>query len=101
MIEQVSEDYEKALLVGLITPDQNEEKSEEFLDELEFLSFTAGGQVLGRFVQKLNYPNPKTFIGSGKIEEIRSFVKENDVSTVIFDDELSPAQIRSEERRVG
>lgn len=98
MIEQVSEDYEKALLVGLITPDQNEEKSEEFLDELEFLAYTAGGQVLGRFVQKLNYPNPKTFIGSGKIEEIRSFVKDNDISTVIFDDELSPAQIKNIER---
>src|SRR5690554_2012893 len=98
MIEQVSEDYEKALLVGLITPDQNEEKSEEFLDELEFLAYTAGGQVLGRFVQKLNYPNPKTFIGSGKIEEIRSFVNDNDISTVIFDDELSPAQIKNIER---
>lgn len=98
MIEQVSEDYEKAVLVGLITPDQNEEKSEEFLDELEFLAYTAGGQVLGRFVQKLNYPNPKTFIGSGKIEEIRSFVNDNDISTVIFDDELSPAQIKNIER---
>lgn len=98
MIEQVSEDYEKAVLVGLITPDQNEEKSEEFLDELEFLAYTAGGQVLGRFVQKLNYPNPKTFIGSGKIEEIRSFVDDNDISTVIFDDELSPAQIKNIER---
>ena len=98
MIDQVSEDYEKAVLVGLITPDQNVEKSEEFLDELEFLAYTAGGQVLGRFVQKLNYPNPKTFIGSGKIEEIRSFVSDNDISTVIFDDELSPAQIKNIER---
>jgi len=98
MIEQVSEEYEKTVLVGLITPEQDEEKSTEFLDELEFLAYTAGAQVLKRYVQKLNNPNPKTFIGSGKIDEIRSFVTQHDVSTVIFDDELSPAQINNIER---
>lgn len=98
MINKVSEEYEKTVLVGLITPEQDEEKSTEFLDELEFLAYTAGGKVLTRFVQRLNYPNPKTFIGSGKMEEIRSYVKEQEVATVIFDDELSPAQINNIER---
>lgn len=98
MIEKGLEEYEKTVLVGLITPNQDEEKSKEFLDELEFLAYTAGGQVLKRFTQKLSYPNPKTFIGSGKMEEIRIFIKENEVSTVIFDDELSPAQIKNIER---
>lgn len=98
MIEQFTEEYEKTVLVGLITPEQDEEKSKEFLDELEFLALTAGGKVLNRFVQKLNYPNPKTFIGSGKIEEIRTYVKQNNIDTVIFDDELSPAQINNIER---
>jgi len=98
MIEHFTEEYEKTVLVGLITPDQDEEKSKEFLDELEFLAFTAGGKVLSRFVQRLNHPNPKTFIGSGKIEEIRTYVRQNNIDTVIFDDELSPAQINNIER---
>src|SRR5690625_4127738 len=98
MIEHFTEEYEKTVLVGLITPDQDEEKSKEFLDELEFLAFTAGGKVLNRFVQRLNHPNPKTFIGSGKIEEIRTYVRQNNIDTVIFDDELSPAQINNIER---
>ena len=84
--------YENAVLIGVITRDQPLEKIEEYLDELEFLTFTAGGQVIKRFVQKINLPNPKTLIGTGKIEEVRSFVDENEVSTVIFDDELTPAQ---------
>ena len=92
MIEQKSLVYEKTVLVGVITPDQNEEKSREYIDELEFLSFTAGGEVIKRFTQKINLPNPKTFIGSGKLAEVEVFVSENDVSTVIFDDELTPAQ---------
>lgn len=98
MIDDNLKDYENTVLVGLITPEQSEERSKEFLDELEFLSYTAGGTVLARFDQKLSYPNPKTFIGSGKIEEIHEFVKANDVDTVIFDDELSPAQTRNIER---
>lgn len=101
MIEKGIEEYENTVLIGLITPIQDEVKSKEFLDELEFLAYTAGGYVLRRFVQKLNYPNPKTFIGSGKIDEIRQYIKENDVSTVIFDDELSPAQINNIERILG
>ena len=92
MIEQKSLVYEKTVLVGVITHDQNEEKSREYIDELEFLSFTAGGEVIKRFTQKINLPNPKTFIGSGKLAEVEVFVSENDVSTVIFDDELTPAQ---------
>jgi len=92
MIEQKSLVYEKTVLVGVITPEQNEEKSREYIDELEFLSFTAGGEVIKRFTQKINLPNPKTFIGSGKLVEVEVFVSENDVSTVVFDDELTPAQ---------
>ena len=92
MIEKKSLIYENTVLVGVITSEQNEEKSKEYLDELEFLSFTAGGKVVMRFTQKINLPNPKTFIGSGKLAEVEVFVNENDISTVIFDDELSPAQ---------
>ena len=90
--------YENAVLIGVITREQPLEKIEEYLDELEFLTFTAGGQVIKRFVQKINLPNPKTLIGTGKVEEIRSFVEENEVSTVIFDDELSPAQQNNVEK---
>src|SRR6056300_909323 len=90
--------YENAVLIGVITREQPLEKIEEYLDELEFLTFTAGGQVIKRFVQKINLTNPKTLIGTGKIEEIRSFVEENEVSTVIFDDELSPAQQNNVEK---
>jgi len=71
---------------------QDEEKLNEYLDELEFLTFTAGGEVIKRFSQKVDKPNPKTFVGTGKLDEIASYVKENDISTVIFDDELTPSQ---------
>ena len=84
--------YEKAVLVGVITREQPADKIEEYLDELEFLTYTAGGEVIKRFIQKINIPNPKTLIGSGKMEEVRTYVEENDVATVIFDDELTPAQ---------
>src|SRR6056300_1022830 len=84
--------YENAVLIGVITREQPLEKIEEYLDELEFLTYTAGGEVIKRFIQKINIPNPKTLIGSGKMEEVRTYVEENEVSTVIFDDELSPAQ---------
>ena len=92
MIEQTDISYEKTVLIGLITKFQDEEKSEEYLDELEFLAYTAGGQVLKRFTQKMDVPNPKTFIGTGKLEEVKSFVEENEVCVVIFDDERSPGQ---------
>ena len=84
--------YEKAVLIGVITREQPADKIEEYLDELEFLTYTAGGEVIKRFIQKINIPNPKTLIGSGKMEEVRTYVEENEVATVIFDDELTPAQ---------
>src|SRR5690606_13703553 len=71
---------------------QSEDKLTEYLDELEFLTYTAGGEVIRRFSQKMERPNPKTFVGTGKMEEIHAYILENNVSTVIFDDELSPAQ---------
>ncbi len=92
MLEKVALDYEKVVLVGLITAQQSEEKSKEYLDELAFLAFTAGGEVIKRFVQKLDTPNPKTFIGTGKMDEVSDYIKAHGISTVIFDDELSPAQ---------
>lgn len=92
MLEKEVINFEKTVIVGIITQNQSEEKLTEYLDELEFLTFTAGGKVIKRFSQKLERPNPKTFLGTGKIEEISIFIKENDVLTVIFDDELSPSQ---------
>ncbi len=92
MIEEKSLDLEKTVLIGIINGRQDENQSKEYLDELEFLTYTAGGEVLNRFTQKIDPPNPKTFIGSGKMIEVMNFVKENDVSSVIFDDELTPAQ---------
>ena len=83
---------EKTVLVGIINKDQNKIKSNEFLDELEFLALTAGSIVKERFFQKIDSPNPKTLIGKGKINEINSFIKSNFIETIIFDDELSPAQ---------
>ena len=92
MLEKKNLDYEKVVLVGVITATQNEEKAHEYLDELEFLTYTAGGEVIKRFIQRLDTPNPKTFIGMGKMEELTQFVEENEIGTVIFDDELTPAQ---------
>ena len=86
---------ENTVLVGIVTQAQGVEKSKDYLDELDFLTITAGGKVVKRFVQKMNMPNPKTFIGSGKISEIKEFILVNDVNTVIFDDELSPTQERN------
>ena len=98
MLEQINLTYEKVVLVGIINQLQTEEKSKEYLDELEFLTYTAGGEVLKRFTQKLDVPYPKTFIGTGKMEEVQQFVEENEVGTVIFDDELTPAQQKNIER---
>jgi GTP-binding protein HflX len=95
MIEKKDIALETVVLIGIITQDQDEAQSKEYLDELEFLTYTAGGQVVKRFTQKMNMPNPKTFIGSGKMEEVQAFVKAEEVGTVIFDDELSPAQERN------
>jgi len=92
MIEEKSLNLENAVTVGVINGRQNENQSKEYMDELEFLTYTAGGKVLKRFNQKIDPPNPKTFIGSGKMMEVMDFVKINDISSVIFDDELTPAQ---------
>lgn len=98
MLEKTTLEYEKAILVGLVTQQQNELKAVEYLDELEFLAYTAGAEVLKRFIQKMEKPNPKTFIGTGKMEEVRLYVEENDVGVAIFDDELSPAQQKNIEK---
>lgn len=98
MLEKSNLEYEKVVLIGIVTREQNEEKLTEYLDELEFLTYTAGGEVVKRFSQKMDMPNPKTFIGSGKMEEVRHFIQENEVGTAIFDDELSPAQQKNIER---
>lgn len=95
MIEKIDIALETAVLIGVVTKDQDEAKSKEYLDELEFLTFTAGGEVKKRFTQKMDMPNPKTFIGTGKIEEVKKFIDENDIGTAIFDDELSAAQERN------
>jgi len=95
MLEKKNIELEKAVLIGVITKSQDEDKSKEYLDELEFLTYTAGGEVLKRFTQKMDMPNPKTFIGTGKMEDVRKFIEENEVGTAIFDDELSAAQERN------
>ncbi len=95
MLEKKDFSLEKTVLIGVITKDQDEVQSKEYLDELEFLTFTAGGEVVKRFTQKMELPNPKTFIGTGKMQDVQNFIKENDIGTAIFDDELSPAQERN------
>lgn len=92
---------EKALLVGIITPQQPENKAKEYLQELAFLSETAGAVPLRRFLQHLPYPNPRTFVGEGKLAQIKQYIAENeDVGLVIFDDELSPLQLRNIENEL-
>lgn len=98
MIENRKTKIENVVLIGVITSQQNEEKSKEYLDELEFLAYTAGGTVKKRFTQKLEYPNPKTFIGAGKLDEVKQYIDDNGIETVIFDDELSPGQLRNIEK---
>lgn len=92
---------ETAILVGLISKTQDEETLREYLDELEFLTQTAGATVLKRFTQRLEHPDSRTFIGSGKLNDIQKFVSENGIDLVIFDDELSPAQQRNLEKAVN
>ena len=89
---------EKAVLIGVITQQQDETQSDEYLDELEFLTSTAGGVAVKRFVQKMERPNPKTFLGVGKLDEVRAYIESHNIGTAIFDDELSPAQIRNIEK---
>jgi GTP-binding protein HflX len=101
MLEKENKKIEKTVIVGIITQKQDEEKLNEYLDELAFLTYTAGGEVVKRFSQKMERPNPKTFVGTGKIDEINHFVIENDISTVIFDDELSPSQQKNISRIIA
>jgi GTPase len=89
---------EAAVLVGVINKDQRLEQAQEYLEELAFLVFTAGGVVEKQFQQRLNYPNPRTFIGEGKLEEIAEYVVAHEIDMVVFDDELSPSQLRNLER---
>lgn len=95
--EQINE---RAVLVGLITEQQNEAKSREYLDELAFLADTAGAETVHTFMQRLPYPNPRTFVGKGKLEEIRAFIEDNDISMAIFDDDLSSKQVLNIEREL-
>lgn len=101
MIEKKNIELERTVLIGVITRNQDETQSKEYLDELEFLTYTAGGEVLKRFTQKMDMPNPKTFIGSGKMEEVQKYIKGNDIGTAIFDDELSAAQERNISKILG
>ena len=95
MIDNKITTFEKTILVGIINSNQEEEKLNEYLAELTFLTFTAGGKVIKVFKQKIDIPNTKTFIGSGKLLEIKKYVFENDISCLIFDDELTPTQKRN------
>jgi GTP-binding protein HflX len=101
MIEKKDVALEKAVLIGIITKEQNEDKLKEYLDELEFLTFTAGGYAVKRFTQKMDMPNPKTFIGTGKMEDVRDYVETHKISTAIFDDELSATQERNISKILG
>ena len=93
-----AKEAEKVVLIGVVTPQQSEEQSKEYLEELAFLVETAGGITLKTFTQRAQKPDPKTFVGKGKLEEIRDYVKAEEADMVIFDDELSGSQIRNIER---
>ncbi len=93
---------ERAILVGLITPQQDETRSAEYLAELAFLADTAGAQAVKTFTQRLDYPNPRTFVGKGKLEEIKNFIEEDgDIAMAIFDDDLTTKQVLNIERELG
>lgn len=98
MIEQKKVSTEEAVLIGIITQHQDESQAKEYLDELAFLTLTAGGKAVKRFVQKLDNPNPKTFIGAGKLLEVKEYMEVHNIETAIFDDELSAAQLRNIEK---
>lgn len=98
MIDKKKVTSEKTVLIGVVTQHQDEAQATEFLDELEFLVKTAGGVSVKRFTQNVEKPHPKTFIGSGKLEEVKRFIDSNHIGTAVFDDELSPAQLRNIEK---
>lgn len=91
---------ERAILVGVISSDDKEEQVQDYLDELAFLTDTAGAIPVGQFTQKVGLPNPRTYIGSGKLTEIQQYIKTQDIDLVIFDDELTPSQLRNIEREL-
>ena len=91
---------ERAVLVGLVNDMQNEAKAREYLDELAFLADTAGAETVRTFLQRLDYPNPRTYVGKGKLEEIRAFIEDNDIGMVIFDDDLTSKQVVNIEREL-
>jgi GTP-binding protein HflX len=91
---------DRTVFISIITPNNTEEQVNEYIDELQFLAETAGAIGEKRFIQKVDKPNPKTYIGSGKLEEVNAYIKENDINLVIFDDELSPSQLRNLEREL-
>lgn len=94
------EENERTVLVGLVTQKQSEAKVNEYLDELDFLARTAGAEPEKRFIQKLEYPNPRTYVGTGKLEEIRKYVEDQEIGLVIFDDDLSSKQVLNIEREL-
>ena len=98
---KTSQSSERTILVGLITPEVSETQAEEYLDELAFLSETAGAEPVARFLQRLDTPNPATFVGKGKLDEIAEYVSAHEVGLAIFDDELAPNQLRNIERQLG
>ena len=98
---KTSQSSERTILVGLITPDVSETQAEEYLDELAFLSETAGAEPVARFLQRLDTPHPATFVGKGKLDEIAEYVSAHEVGLAIFDDELAPNQLRNIERQLG
>lgn len=89
---------ERAVLIGIITPQQTEEQAQEYIEELDFLAHTAGAVAVKYFLQKLSYADPKTFVGKGKLIEVKTFIDDNDIGLVIFDDELGPSQLRNIEK---
>lgn len=96
-----TENYlEKAVLIAVETQSQSSAQTEDYLDELAFLTTTAGAEVAKVFVQRLQYPNPKTYLGSGKLEDVANYIELNEINTAIFDDELSPSQIRNLEQEL-
>ena len=96
----LNESNERTVLVGLVCRDQTEERCAEYLDELEFLAHTAGAETVARFTQKLDYPNPRTYVGTGKLAELAQYVEANDIGLVIFDDDLSPKQVANIEKEL-
>ncbi|MBK9045475.1 MAG: GTPase HflX [Bacteroidetes bacterium] len=97
----INQTHEKVILVAVAKQGQPDHQVKEYLDELEFLALTAGATTLKRFTQKLDYPDPRTYVGKGKLAEITAYIKEHDVQLIIFDDELSPSQIRNIETATG